>query len=143
MRGHRRVGSPDRHRDRPRRHRRHQAREGSAVGSMNLISSNIDRIVSLTISHVWLTLTPTILGLIIAVPLGWWAHRFKRGQAAIVGTAGLLYTIPSLALFIILPTILGTKILDPVNIVVSLALYTLALLLRVARDGLDALPHAT
>ena len=69
---------------------------------MNWISSNIDRIVSLTISHAWLTLVPTILGLIIALPLGWWAHRFKRGQAAIVGTAGLLYTIPSLALFIIL-----------------------------------------
>src|SRR5882757_4474334 len=93
---------------------------------MNWISSNIDRIVSLTISHVWLTLIPTVVGLIIALPLGWWAHRFKRGQAAIVGTAGLLYTIPSLALFIILPTILGTKILDPVNIVAALTLYTLA-----------------
>ena len=82
---------------------------------MNWISSNIDRIVSLTISHIWLTLAPTIVGLIIALPLGWWAHRYKRGQTAIVGTAGLLYTIPSLALFIILPVILGTKILDPIT----------------------------
>src|SRR6478736_4655781 len=110
---------------------------------MNWISSNIDRIVSLTISHAWLTLVPTILGLIIALPLGWWAHRFKRGQAAIVGTAGLLYTIPSLALFIILPVILGTKILDPLNIVVALTLYTLALLVRVVTDGLDSVPHDT
>jgi len=110
---------------------------------MNWISSNIDRIVSLTISHVWLTLIPTVVGLIIALPLGWWAHRFKRGQAAIVGTAGLLYTIPSLALFIILPTILGTKILDPVNIVAALTLYTLALLVRVVSDGLDSVPHDT
>ena len=110
---------------------------------MNWISSNIDRIVSLTISHVWLTLAPTIIGLLIALPLGWWAHRFKRGQAAIVGTAGLLYTIPSLALFIILPVILGTKILDPLNIVVALTLYTLALLVRVVADGLDSVPHDT
>jgi osmoprotectant transport system permease protein len=110
---------------------------------MNWILSNIDRIVSLTISHVWLTLIPTVVGLIIALPLGWWAHRFKRGQAAIVGTAGLLYTIPSLALFIILPTILGTKILDPINIVVALTLYTLALLVRVVTDGLDSVPHDT
>ena len=36
---------------------------------MNWISSNIDRIVSLTISHVWLTLAPTVIGLIIALPL--------------------------------------------------------------------------
>ncbi len=118
-------------------------REGSEDGGMNWISSNIDRIVSLTISHVWLTLAPTVIGLIIALPLGWWAHRFKRGQAAIVGTAGLLYTIPSLALFIILPTILGTKILDPINIVVALTLYTLALLVRVVTDGLDSVPHDT
>jgi osmoprotectant transport system permease protein len=103
---------------------------------MNWISSNIDRIISLTISHTWLTLVPTIVGLLIALPLGWWAHKFKRGQAAIVGTAGLLYTIPSLALFIILPTILGTKILDPLNIVVALTLYTLALLVRVVAEAM-------
>ena len=74
---------------------------------MNWVSSNIDRIVELTISHTWLTLVPTILGLVVALPLGWWAHRSGRGYAAIVGTAGLLYTIPSLALFILLPAVLG------------------------------------
>src|SRR4051795_6552090 len=105
---------------------------------MNWISSNIDRIVSLTISHAWLTLVPTVIGLLIALPLGWWAHRFKRGQAAIVGTAGLLYTIPSLALFIILPTILGTRILDPVNVVVALTIYAVALLVRAALDAFDS-----
>ena len=143
LRGHRRLGHADRHRIRSRCHRGDPAGEGSEDGGMNWISSNIDRIVSLTISHAWLTLVPTILGLIIALPLGWWAHRFKRGQAAIVGTAGLLYTIPSLALFIILPVILGTKILDPLNIVVALTLYTLALLVRVVTDGLDSVPHDT
>lgn len=110
---------------------------------MNWISSNLGRIVDLTISHVWLTLVPTVIGLLLALPLGWWAHRSGRGYAAIVGTAGLLYTIPSLALFIILPTILGTKILDPVNIVVALTLYTLALLVRVVADGLGSVPHDT
>ena len=109
---------------------------------MNWISSNIDRIVSLTISHAYLTLVPTILGLIVALPLGWWAHRSGRGYAAIVGTAGLLYTIPSLALFIILPVILGTKILDPINIVVALAIYSTALLVRSVVDGLRAVPPA-
>ncbi len=111
--------------------------------SMNWISSNLDRILDLTISHVWLTLLPTIIGLVLALPLGWWAHRSGRGYAAIVGTAGLLYTIPSLALFIILPVILGTKILDPINIVVALTLYTLALLVRVVADGLSSVPHDT
>ena len=60
---------------------------------MNWISSNLDRIVSLTISHTWLTVIPTVLGLLLALPLGWWAHRSKRGYAAIVGVADLLYTV--------------------------------------------------
>ena len=46
-------------------------------------------------------------------------------------------------MFIILPVILGTKILDPINIVVALTLYTLALLVRVVADGLDSVPHDT
>ena len=110
---------------------------------MNWLTSNLDRIVSLTISHTWLTVIPTVLGLLLALPLGWWAHRSKRGYAAIVGVAGLLYTIPSLALFILLPVLLGTKILDPLNIVVALTCYTLALLVRVVADGLSSVPHDT
>ena len=158
VRRHRRVGCVARHRHRPRRDRCDQAGQGREVHrragakrpgnrsgriGMNWISSNLDRILDLTISHVWLTLVPTIIGLVLALPLGWWAHRSGRGYAAIVGTAGLLYTIPSLALFIILPVILGTKILDPINIVVALTLYTLALLVRVVADGLSSVPHDT
>ena len=86
---------------------------------MNWISSNLDRIVSLTISHTWLSMIPTVLGLLLALPLGWWAHRSKRGYAAIVGVAGLLYTIPSLALFILMPLVIGTGILDPINVIVA------------------------
>ena len=108
---------------------------------MNWISSNLDRIVSLTISHTWLTVIPTVLGLLLALPLGWWAHRSKRGYAAIVGVAGLLYTIPSLALFILLPGVLHTKILNPLNVAVALTIYTLALLVRVVADALNAVPE--
>src|SRR5699024_1239281 len=57
----------------------------------------------------------------------------------ILGT-GLLYTIQSLALFVLLPGILGTRILDPVNVVVAMTLYTIALLTRSAADGLAAVP---
>lgn len=110
---------------------------------MNWLTSNLDRVVSLTISHTWLTVLPTVIGLLLALPLGWWAHRSKRGHAAIVGTAGLLYTVPSLALFVLLPVLLGTKILDPINIIVALTLYTLALLVRVVADGLNSVPHDT
>jgi len=60
-----------------------------------------------------------------------------------VGIAGLLYTVPSLALFVLLPLVLGTKILDPLNIVGALTIYTVALLVRVVADALDSVPEDT
>ncbi|OZD01165.1 ABC transporter permease [Rhodococcus sp. 06-235-1A] len=110
---------------------------------MDWVLDNRDRIIELAVSHVWLTLVPTVLGLLLALPLGWWAHRSKRGYSMIVGTAGLLYTIPSLALFILLPSFIGTKILDPINIVIALTIYTIALLVRVVADGLASVPYET
>lgn len=108
--------------------------------TIDWIWENLPLIGDLTLNHLWLTLTPTVLGLLVALPFGWWAHRSRRGRPFIVGTAGLLYTIPSLALFIILPTILGTKILDPINIVIALTVYTVSLLVRVVSDGLSSVP---
>ncbi|WP_285026674.1 ABC transporter permease [Plantibacter sp. ME-Dv--P-122b] len=108
--------------------------------TIDWIWENLPLIGDLTLNHLWLTLTPTALGLLVALPFGWWAHRSRRGRPFIVGTAGLLYTIPSLALFIILPTILGTKILDPINIVIALTVYTVSLLVRVVSDGLSSVP---
>ena len=74
------------------------------------------------------------------MPLGAIAHRYRWSYATLITLAGLLYTIPSLALFVVLPGLLGTRILDPVNVVVALTLYTVALLVRVVADALDAVP---
>lgn len=111
--------------------------------TIDWIWSNLPRIGQLTAIHLGLTLVPTILGLLVALPLGWWAHRSRRVYPFLVGAAGLLYTIPSIALFILLPQILGTKILDPINVVVGLTVYTVALLVRVVADGLSSVPHET
>jgi osmoprotectant transport system permease protein len=111
--------------------------------TVDWIWANLPQIGTLLLNHVWLTLIPTLIGLIIAIPLGWWAHRSRRGGVVIIGTAGLLYTIPSLALFILLPAILGTRILDPLNVVIALTVYTVALLVRVVADGLGSVPHDT
>lgn len=102
--------------------------------------ANAARIVDLTGWHLMLTLVPTVLGLLIAVPLGWWADSSRRVYPVLVGAAGLLYTIPSLALFVLLPPIIGTKILDPINVIIALTLYTVALLVRIVADGLASVP---
>ena len=90
--------------------------------------------------HARLAGLPLVLGLAIALPLGWLARRSRWIYPPMVSAAGLLYTIPSLALFVILPGILHTRILDPVNVVVALTVYTVALLVRVVADGLGAVP---
>jgi osmoprotectant transport system permease protein len=90
--------------------------------------------------HAWLSALPVLLGLIVALPLGWLARRYKWLYAPMVSVTGLLYTIPSIALFVMLPGILGTKVLDPVNVAIALTIYTVALLVRVVADGLASVP---
>jgi osmoprotectant transport system permease protein len=93
-------------------------------------------------SHAWLSLLPVVLGLLVALPLGWLARRYRWVYPPAVSVTGLLYTIPSIALFLIMPTLLGTRILNPLNVVISLTVYTVALLVRVVADGLGAVPDA-
>ena len=82
-------------------------------------------------------------GLLVALPLGWVAQRDPRLAPVVVGGSGLLYTIPSLALFILMPLLLGTKILDALNVYVAMTIYTVALLVRTVADGLSSVPDST
>ena len=91
-------------------------------------------------SHVQLAVIPVIIGLIIALPLGWIAARYKWAYPPLISIAGLVYTIPSLVLFVAMPGILGTQILDVVNVIVALTAYAVALLVRVVADGLASVP---
>lgn len=90
--------------------------------------------------HIVLALLPVLIGLAIALPLGYLAHRHRWLYLPLIGVGSTLYAVPSIALFVFLPVVLGTKILDPVNIVVALSLYTLALLMRTVVDGLTSVP---
>jgi len=91
--------------------------------------------------HVFLAIVPVVIGLGLSIPLGWMARRYPRLYAPMIGVTGLLYTVPSLALFVALPVIIGTLILDPINVIVALTLYTVALLVRTVADGLAAVPE--
>ncbi|HST49450.1 MAG TPA: ABC transporter permease [Jatrophihabitans sp.] len=103
--------------------------------------TNSDNILYWLRWHAWLSALPLVLGLLIALPLGWLARRYRWLYLPMVTTAGLLYTIPSLALFILLPGLLKTRILDASNVVVALTIYTVALLVRVVADALAAVPE--
>jgi osmoprotectant transport system permease protein len=104
------------------------------------IPRNLGLLGGLLGEHVVLALIPVLIGLVLAVPIGWAAAESRVLRGVLVPAASVLYTIPSLALFIVLPAIIGTQILDPLNVVVALTIYTVALLVRSVADALGAVP---
>jgi osmoprotectant transport system permease protein len=102
-----------------------------------------DDVLSWTWTTVWLAAVPLVVGLLLALPLGWLANRHRWSYPPLVTAAGLLYTVPSLVLFLVLPGILGTKILDTLNVAVALTVYTFALLVRTVADGLNSVEQQT
>ncbi|RFC66047.1 ABC transporter permease [Fulvimarina endophytica] len=102
-----------------------------------------DMIFDLFVRHLWLSAVPVAIGLALALPLGWLVHRSGVWRGPLLNLVGLLFTIPSLALFVLLPWFLGTQILDPINVVVALTIYVLALLVRTVSDGLGSVPRET
>jgi len=95
---------------------------------------------ALTLVHLRLSLLPVLFGLAIAVPLGVAVQRAPLARRLTTAGASLVFTIPSLALFVVLPMIIGTRILDEANVVVALTAYTAALLVRAVLEALDAVP---
>jgi osmoprotectant transport system permease protein len=91
---------------------------------------------------IWLALVPLVVGLAVSLPVGWFASRFRWAYPPVISLGGLLYTIPSIVIFLALPGILGTGILDPVNVAVALTLYCIALLVRAVADGLRSVDPA-
>lgn len=109
----------------------------------SFIQANLGGILSRAGQHAWLAGAPLVLGLLIAMPLGWLANRVPWLRSVLIGGSGLLYTIPSLALFVIMPLILGTGILDPINVIIAMTIYTVALLVRTVADALAVVPNET
>ncbi|MFF1823252.1 ABC transporter permease [Kribbella sp. NPDC058245] len=107
---------------------------------MNWIGDNIGLIGEQLREHVYLAILPVLLGLIIAVPLGYVATRYAWLANPLIAFGGVLYSLPSIALFIVIPAILGTKVLATINIVVALTIYTVSLLIRNVIDGLRSVP---
>ena len=106
------------------------------------INRNLGYIGGLTAQHAVLAVLPVLAALVVSVPLGFLVFRTGRAANAILAVLGVVYSIPSLALFVALPVVLGTSILSPVNIAVALAIYSVALLVRSVVDGLRSVPPA-
>jgi osmoprotectant transport system permease protein len=109
---------------------------------VHYLLTHLDKAWVLTLIHLRLSLIPLVLGLLIAVPLGALVQRTTVLRRITTVTASIVFTIPSLALFVVLPLLIPTRILDEANVIVALTLYTVALLVRAVPEALDAVPPA-
>ena len=89
------------------------------------------------LQHLYLTLIAVGVGLVIALPLGVYAYRNRRAYGPITWVTGVIYTIPSLALFAFLVPYTG---LSTLTAEIGLVGYTLLILVRNTVAGLDAVP---
>lgn len=109
---------------------------------MTWVLANLDLIAQLTLEHLRQCVLPIVLGFLIAIPLGWVAFRYKLTRGVVLTAAGLLYTIPSLALFAILPTVFGVGYLSETNLVIALTIYAVAIMARSIADALGSVDPA-
>ena len=97
------------------------------------VSYHLDDIGGYLLQHVQLTVLAVLFGLLLAFPLALAAIRWPRLYGPILGLTGVLFTIPSLALFILLIPFTG---LSTRTALIGLTIYTLLILVRNMVEGL-------
>jgi len=109
---------------------------------VNWIVDNVGLILELTAIHLQQSAIAIVLGFVLSVPLGWVAWRYQLVKGPVIVLTGLLYTIPSLALLILLPSVAGYPARSPINLIIGLTIYAVAILVRAVSDGLDSVDPA-
>jgi osmoprotectant transport system permease protein len=100
------------------------------------IANNLELIGRLSVEHIRLSILPIVAGFALSIPIGWVAYRFKLTRGLLLTLAGLLFTIPSLALLVILPPFLGISALSDANLTIALTIYAVAIMARSVADAL-------
>ena len=101
------------------------------------IGDHTDDLTTLTVSHLQAALGAVLLGLLISLPLAVVAHRIRPLRGFLLGLSNVLFTIPSIAIFVLLLPVSG---LTRTTTVIGLTVYTLVVLLRNTVEGLDSVP---
>jgi len=88
---------------------------------------NANLILKLTLQHITITVMAVSISTVIGVAIGIWITRHQRAVAPVIGIAGILYTIPSLALFGMLIPFIGIGIKPAL---IALILYSQLAMIR-------------
>jgi osmoprotectant transport system permease protein len=106
---------------------------------LDYLRANIDTIASATLRHVYITVTAVIISIVTGVSIGMFIAKHKRLASIIIGIAGIIYTIPSLALLGILVSFVGFGIKPTI---IALVLYSQLMIIRNTYVGINSVDPA-
>src|SRR5437588_3401101 len=104
--------------------------------SYNYNLSDPGSIPNLFLQHLYLVGTSTLIAILIAIPLGILISRYRKLHLPVITIAGILYTIPGIALVGILITLFNT---GPATIIIPLVLYAQLVLIRNTVAAIDTI----
>lgn len=102
---------------------------------MKWLRLNWAQVIDLTWTHLLLSVPAIVVSVLVAVPLGRLAQRRPRWGGPLLSAASLLYAIPALPLLILIPALVGIPLRSPLNVIIALSIYGVALLVRSAADA--------
>ncbi|MBD2258643.1 ABC transporter permease [Pseudanabaena sp. FACHB-2040] len=103
---------------------------------MSYLTNNFSEVWTLLLQHLRMTGLALLVAIALAVPIALLISRFRWLGIPVMGTLGVLYTIPSLALIIFLVPLFG---LNATSVVVAMVIYTQVILVRNLTVGLNSI----
>ena len=111
--------------------------EGQPVFQLDWVLSHLDVLSQRTGEHLLVTLIAVAAGFVVSFGLALAVRRYPRIYAPILAVSSILYSIPSIALFVLFIPITGLSLLTAEIALVS---YTLVILVRNIVTGLRGVP---
>jgi osmoprotectant transport system permease protein len=102
------------------------------------LERNLDTVLEYLREHIEIALVALVLGALIAFPIGLIAYRWRATYGPILALTQILYTVPSLALFVLLINAVG---LGQQPVIIGLTIYSLVILVRNLVEGLRSVPR--
>jgi len=106
---------------------------------LKFISAQSGKLLDQTLAHIGLTFISLFFAVLIGLPLGIWIARKRKMAGSVLGFAGVLQTIPSIALLGMMIPLLG---IGPKPAITALFLYALLPIIRNTYTGISGVDHA-
>lgn len=103
---------------------------------MNYLLLHYDTVLRLFWEHLWVSAAAIGISLLIALPLAWFLFDHPKFSGLVLGALGMLYTIPSIALIVLLIPLFG---LNKTSVFIALVIYCQVLLVRNILAGLESI----